>query len=130
MNKERIQYKKEVGFLENKENKLELYDSHTAPNIMPVIVNSSNKVVICKINNIEEVKSALVHILPHRVLILQICMEYGKEREQIINCIHETCYKRNIQPEQVNEHTWVIDDNYKACSKRENNKQRNEIDEY
>lgn len=93
-------------------------DSHTAPNIMPVIVNSSNKVVICKINNIEEVKSALLHILPHRILILQICTEYGKEREQIIHAIHEMCYERNIQPEQLNEHTWVMDDNYTIQNKR------------
>ena len=120
-------YEKEENY--NVTNTIGQFDSHTAPNSMPVIVNSSSRVVICKVNNLEEVKSALLHILPHRILILHICTEYGKEREQIMNAIHETCYERNIQPEQADEHTWIMDDNYKACSKRENNKQRNEINE-
>lgn len=89
-------------------------NTNDEPNTMPIILNSSSKIKVCKIENLENIQNAFLHILPSRILILEICVEYGKEREEIISFMYENCYEKHIKLQHISENMKIVDSNYKG----------------
>lgn len=78
------------------------------------IIKQEPKVTIYELRNIQEIKDAFVHHIPHNPVIFHICEEEEEKKEQLLQHLYGACYVENIQPQAVAENILLVDKNCKA----------------